>query len=408
LRGTMTVELSVPIDFMCPISLDLMRDPVTLSTGQTYDRRSIEKWFETGHSTCPSTMQVIDCNDVAPNHTLQRVIRRWAVSNHLDMAVDLPKHDVPSAAGSKEVNNWLQQVSKGGVDRLNGLRKLRNLVMDPPHQRENRRLLRKVGAVQTLAQFAFSPENLRNDLMEACEMALGIITAVLLLGNTTSVLKIGPKQLTAISWYLNRGSLDARVNAAVVLTSLCLDNNEIRLLVGGTAGVFEGLVQLLKEEFYPRATDAALKAMVTIILGSEKNTVRAVEAGVVFALAELLPEAERRGQDRSVTKLLELLCFCPEGRKAVTKHALVVPMLVKIINRREPLASENAVSCLWTICQFSPKKCIDEAAAQAGILIQLSHFCQVDDSRISPETKRRAAELLRQVRHRINHCDTAC
>ncbi|XP_022859258.1 U-box domain-containing protein 16-like [Olea europaea var. sylvestris] len=34
-------DVNFPADFRCPISLDLMRDPVVVSTGQTYDRSSI-------------------------------------------------------------------------------------------------------------------------------------------------------------------------------------------------------------------------------------------------------------------------------------------------------------------------------------------------------------------------------
>ncbi|BAH91587.1 Os02g0215650 [Oryza sativa Japonica Group] len=31
--------------FQCPISMELMEDPVTVATGVTYDRRSMERWF---------------------------------------------------------------------------------------------------------------------------------------------------------------------------------------------------------------------------------------------------------------------------------------------------------------------------------------------------------------------------
>ncbi|EMS59928.1 U-box domain-containing protein 16 [Triticum urartu] len=49
--------LAPPPDFRCPISLDLMRDPVVSSSGQTYDRESITRWFGAGKSTCPKTGQ---------------------------------------------------------------------------------------------------------------------------------------------------------------------------------------------------------------------------------------------------------------------------------------------------------------------------------------------------------------
>ncbi|KAJ0693143.1 putative U box domain, Zinc finger, RING/FYVE/PHD-type [Helianthus annuus] len=46
----------VPSVFICPISLEPMEDPVTLCTGQTYERSNILKWFSLGCFTCPTTM----------------------------------------------------------------------------------------------------------------------------------------------------------------------------------------------------------------------------------------------------------------------------------------------------------------------------------------------------------------
>ncbi|KAM1232407.1 hypothetical protein ACFX13_042966 [Malus domestica] len=34
-----------PYHFKCPISMELMKDHVTISTGVTYERNNIEKWF---------------------------------------------------------------------------------------------------------------------------------------------------------------------------------------------------------------------------------------------------------------------------------------------------------------------------------------------------------------------------
>jgi len=47
---------SVPEMFVCPVSRELMRDPVVLvETGQIYDRSSITEWFRIGNNTCPLT-----------------------------------------------------------------------------------------------------------------------------------------------------------------------------------------------------------------------------------------------------------------------------------------------------------------------------------------------------------------
>jgi hypothetical protein len=64
--------------FLCPISMEVMDDPVTVSTGVTYDRRSIEQWLlEYGGATYPAIMQPLPSLDLTPNHTLKRVIDSW-------------------------------------------------------------------------------------------------------------------------------------------------------------------------------------------------------------------------------------------------------------------------------------------------------------------------------------------
>ncbi|QHO02385.1 U-box domain-containing protein 26-like isoform X2 [Arachis hypogaea] len=70
-------EMTIPHVFRCPISLDLFEDPVTLCTGQTYDRSSIEKWLGTGNLICPVTMQKLHDPSIVPNHTLRHLIHQW-------------------------------------------------------------------------------------------------------------------------------------------------------------------------------------------------------------------------------------------------------------------------------------------------------------------------------------------
>ncbi|KAK8663747.1 hypothetical protein V6N13_083552 [Hibiscus sabdariffa] len=70
-------QMTIPDLFRCPISLDLFSDPVTLSTGQTYDRSSIEKWFAHGNLTCPVTMQKLHDPSLVPNHNLRHLIQQW-------------------------------------------------------------------------------------------------------------------------------------------------------------------------------------------------------------------------------------------------------------------------------------------------------------------------------------------
>jgi hypothetical protein len=67
----------VPLFFKCPISLELMKDPVVLCTGQSYERSSIEPWLEAGNHTCLAMMQTLVSLELVPNHTLRRFIQNW-------------------------------------------------------------------------------------------------------------------------------------------------------------------------------------------------------------------------------------------------------------------------------------------------------------------------------------------
>ncbi|CAN4089638.1 unnamed protein product [Withania somnifera] len=75
-------EIEVPPYFLCPISLEMMKDPVTLSTGITYDRENIEKWiFFAKNQTCPVTKQPLMGRELTPNVTLRRCIQSWCTVN---------------------------------------------------------------------------------------------------------------------------------------------------------------------------------------------------------------------------------------------------------------------------------------------------------------------------------------
>ncbi|KZV30094.1 hypothetical protein F511_17139 [Dorcoceras hygrometricum] len=72
-----------PKDFVCPITTHIFDDPVTLETGQTYERRAIQEWLDRGNSTCPITRQTLHTGSVLPktNYVLKRLIASWKEQN---------------------------------------------------------------------------------------------------------------------------------------------------------------------------------------------------------------------------------------------------------------------------------------------------------------------------------------
>lgn len=80
--------------FVCPLTKQVMRDPVTLENGQTFEREAIEKWFkeckESGRKlVCPLTLKELKSTDLKPSIALRNTIEEWTARNEavqIDMA----------------------------------------------------------------------------------------------------------------------------------------------------------------------------------------------------------------------------------------------------------------------------------------------------------------------------------
>lgn len=70
-----------PEELRCPISLQLMYDPVIIESGQTYERICIEKWFSDGHNTCPKSQQNLTHLGLTPNYCVKGLVANWCEQN---------------------------------------------------------------------------------------------------------------------------------------------------------------------------------------------------------------------------------------------------------------------------------------------------------------------------------------
>ena len=65
----------VPESFACPITTELMKDPVFAADGHTYERCAIAQWFERAQ-TSPTTNEPIATN-LVPNHAMKSMIAEF-------------------------------------------------------------------------------------------------------------------------------------------------------------------------------------------------------------------------------------------------------------------------------------------------------------------------------------------
>nr|GLL44962.1 U-box domain-containing protein 2-like isoform X3 [Ipomoea trifida] len=82
-----STSVSIPADFCCPLSLELMRNPVTVASGQTYEWACIRKWIVLGLRVCPNTRQTLAHTNLIPNCSLKAQITDWCETNSVKLPV---------------------------------------------------------------------------------------------------------------------------------------------------------------------------------------------------------------------------------------------------------------------------------------------------------------------------------
>lgn len=107
-------------NFLCPLTKEVMKDPVVLESAQTYERTAIEYWFEhclkDGRDpTCPVTGQVLNSLEQKPNIGLAGAIEEW-VNRNIDIqiksAVSHLTKDPPSLDCVERVLDTIYKISE--------------------------------------------------------------------------------------------------------------------------------------------------------------------------------------------------------------------------------------------------------------------------------------------------------
>jgi hypothetical protein len=89
--------------FLCPITHDVMTDPVVSADGYTYERSAIARWFETSRKS-PVTGQTLPHIDLVPNHSVRTLLK---------MLIDMT--DVPKKASTTALQSALAPLAANSV-----------------------------------------------------------------------------------------------------------------------------------------------------------------------------------------------------------------------------------------------------------------------------------------------------
>jgi len=79
---------NVPADFFCPITCEMMKDPLMTRSGQNYERRAILEWLQKHNNTCPLTRQPLRLSDLLPNAALRSRIQAWCSVYSVPMGLE--------------------------------------------------------------------------------------------------------------------------------------------------------------------------------------------------------------------------------------------------------------------------------------------------------------------------------
>ncbi|XP_020225250.1 E3 ubiquitin-protein ligase PUB22 [Cajanus cajan] len=393
-------EIDVPSFFVCPISLEIMKDPVTVSTGITYDRESIETWlFSKKNTTCPVTKQpLLDYTDLTPNHTLRRLIQAWCTMNasHGIERIPTPKPPV----NKTQISKLLKDASHSP---LICLRRLKSIASG---SETNKRCMEASGAVEFLASIVMNNNVDSSNLPQAdprygsgfdlrtsaSDEALGLLHNLGLSEQglkTLLSLKNG-EFIESLTRVMQKGFFESRAYAVFLLRSMAEVADPVQLL-HLRQELFVELVQVLKDQISLKTSKATLQTLIQFSPWG-RNRIKAVEAGTVPVLVELLLDCKERKPCEMMLVLLETLCQCAEGRAELLSHGAGLAIVSKKILRVSTLANDRAVRILFFVSKFSATPHVLQEMLKLGVVAKLCLVLQVDSGN---KAKEKAREILK-------------
>lgn len=343
-------SFSVPKEFSCPISLDLMRDPVVVSTGQTYDRPSIIQWIEEGHSTCPNSGQALADNRLVPNRALRSLISQWCGVHGFQY--DSPESTegmiecVATSCSSKaaiEANKAtariLVRMLAEGSDSAKPVA-AREIRLLAKAGKPNRAFIAELGAIPLLCRLLLS-----SDWMAQENAVTALLNLSIYEPNKTRIMEQEGCLQLVVSVLKNGWTTEAKENAAATLFSLSVVHDYKKMIMN-EPGAVEELASMLTKGTARGKKDAVM-ALFNLSTHPESSD-RMLESAAVVALIESL---RNDTVSEEAAGALALLMKQPSIVHLVGSSETVITSLVGLMRRGTPKGKENAVSALYEICR---------------------------------------------------------
>lgn len=390
-----TVTVTSPEEFRCPLSKELMRDPVIVANGQTYDRPFIQKWLKSGNRTCPRTQQVLTHTILTPNQLIREMIQQWCKNHGITLSEPLQHGSEEGLMGADRDHflSLLGKMSSTLQNQKEAAKELRQLTKRIPSFRAL--FGESVNAIpQLLSPLSQSKclSDVNPDLQE------DVITTLLNLSihdNNKKLVAETPKVIPLLMDALRSGTIETRSNAAAALFTLsAVDSNKSFI---GKSGALKPLVDLL-DEGHPLAMKDAASAIFNICIIHD-NKARAVGDGAVRVILKKIASRTH------VDELLSILAMLSNNQKAVDEIGELGGVSCLLSLMRETSCDrnkENCVAILYTIC-FSDRSKWSEMREEEKMYGTLSQLAENGTSR----AKRKADGILERLNRAVNLTHTA-
>lgn len=375
----------IPDDFLCPISLELMKDPVIVATGQTYERTYIQRWIDGGNTTCPKTRQKLQNFVLTPNYVLRSLIAQWCSDHNIEQPMISTNMRIKKSDGSfrdvsmdlAAIESLVRKLSSRSIEERRGsVFEIRSL---SKRNTDNRILIAEAGAIPILINLLTSDDNLTQENAVTSILNLSIYEhnkGLIMLANA----------IPSIVQVLRSGTVEARENAAATLFSLSLlDENKIII---GASGAIPALVELLQNGSSRGRKDAATALYRLCIYQGNKG--RAVRAGIISALLKMLTDVNNSMVDEALT-ILSVLVSNHEAKAAIVK-ASTIPILIDLVRTGLPRNKENSAAILLSLCKRDTENLV--CISRLGAVIPLTELASNGTDR----AKRKANSLLEHLR----------
>eukprot|EP00252_Welwitschia_mirabilis_P024210 TRINITY_DN7095_c0_g1_i1.p1 TRINITY_DN7095_c0_g1~~TRINITY_DN7095_c0_g1_i1.p1 ORF type:complete len:1010 (-),score=164.38 TRINITY_DN7095_c0_g1_i1:219-3248(-) len=301
--------------FICPITKDVMQDPVQIESGQTYERSAIERWFHEGHTRCPTGVELKNTK-MKPNYALKQSIEEWRERNYkirLETAYETLKN------------------SDDTEDKLRAVQDLQSLCEENPL---NKYEVAKRDLIPMLVTLTKSP----------CNLAMKTFSTLLVLAkdnHENQEIMVNNGIIKAIVSCLARQKDEAP--QAVCLMRLLSENKEIADKIGQDRNAILFLVPLMEENEFSENVGAILDNLPK----SDADVITMAEANIMKPLLNRLNEGELPSKIL-MCKTLGRLHMIDTNKEFVSTTKTLCTLLEMLSSENEE-ASSAAIAALQNL-----------------------------------------------------------